>query len=340
MRSSANWRKALLLVALLLHACSSVDEHGADFVLFGTIVSIRAFDATDPAFSAAMSSLETRFSALSDDWYPWSDGELQRINAAIAATTPIDVSPELASLIKAAARFEALSGGRFNAGLGHVSELWGFHALPAGATSVPDAAAISAILATGPGANDLGWQDLTLYPGTAATMLDLGGIAKGALLLEARRLLLQQGIENAIVNLGGDLLVIGQVHGRHARIGIRSPHQLAPIAGLQIAPGEAVFTSGNYERYVEIDGTRYPHILDPRSGQPVQHTASVTVVHTDPVLADAAATALLVGGGADFDALVDAFELEFALLIDAGGDTRLTPGMRQRLHWTTTDNSQ
>lgn len=339
MRSSANWRKALLLVALL-HACSAVDEHSANFVLFGTIVSIHAFDTTEPAFSDAMSTLETRFSALGVDWYPWADGELKRINAAIAAARPIDVSPPLASLIKAAARFEALSGDRFNAGLGHVSALWGFHALPAGVTSVPDADAISAILATRPGASDLGWQHLTMRPGAASTLLDLGGIAKGALLLEARRLLLQHGIDNAIVNLGGDLLVIGQVHGRHARIGIQSPHDDYPIAGLQIASGEAVFTSGNYERYVEIDGTRYPHILDPRTGQPVRHTASVTVVHTDPVLADAAATALLVGGGADFDALVDAFELEFALLIDASGDTRLTPGMRQRLHWTATGNSQ
>ena len=99
-------------------------------------------------------------------------------------------------------------------------------------------------------------------------------------------------------------------------------------------------TSGNYERFIEIDGKRYTHIFDPRTGYPVEHTASVTVVDTDPVLADAAATALLVGGPNEFDEIVAMMDLTYALLIDTQGDIRLTPAMAERLHWTEPRNTQ
>ena len=94
-----------------------------------------------------------------------------------------------------------------------------------------------------------------------------------------------------------------------------------------------VISSGNYERFFEIDGKRYHHILDPATGFPVPHTAAVTVVHSDPVLADAAATALLVGGVENFDSLVATLDLEFALLIPSSGDVVLTTGLRERLNW-------
>ena len=143
----------------------------------------------------------------------------------------------------------------------------------------------------------------------------------------------KHAIDNAIVNIGGDLSVIGSVNGREARIGIRSPIGGTPIAGIDVQSEETVFTSGNYERYIDIDGRRYTHVFDPRTGYPVGHTASVTVVDRDPVRADAAATALMVGGPAEFDSIVDSMNLSYALLIDTSGDTRLTRGMRERIDW-------
>jgi thiamine biosynthesis lipoprotein len=161
--------------------------------------------------------------------------------------------------------------------------------------------------------------------------IDLGGIAKGALLEDGVALLEELGINDAIINLGGDLTVIGSVHQRRARVGIRSPTADSPIAFLDAASGETIVTSGNYERFVEIDGRRYTHILDPISGYPVTHTASVTVVHKDALLADAAATAMMVGGADEFDVLCRAFDIEYALLIDASGEVHLTSGMRERI---------
>ena len=123
------------------------------------------------------------------------------------------------------------------------------------------------------------------------------------------------------------------MHGRPARIGIRAADGSGVIASLDIGDGEAVVTSGNYERFVEIGGVRYSHIIDPRTGEPLQHSLSATVIHEDPVLADAAATALMVGGFGEFAAICRNLGLKHAMLIDAAGDRRLTSAMELRVNW-------
>lgn len=340
MRSRNAWLNGAVAVALLAAACEPPRDHSARLLQFGTVVTINAYGTTAVEFDAAVADLEGYFRTIGRDWYPWADGELERVNAAIADGRKIDVSPELQAIIEAAAEFEIRTGGRFNAGLGRLAELWGFHDLPSAPEHRPAAVDIDTIIAGRPGAASLEWDGTILLSGNPVTMLDLGGIAKGAIVRESLRQLERHGIMNAIVNLGGDLAVSGSVRGRDARIGIRSPQGEAPVAGLIVRSGEAVFTSGNYERYVVIDGVRYPHVLDPRTGEPVTHTASVTVVHDDPVMADAAATALLVGGIDEFPMLAGSLGLDFAMIIDASGDLRLTPGMRERLHWREAGNDQ
>ncbi len=334
MRSSRYWRRPCIAVAVVLTACTPADrDHHHELYAFGTYVSVSFYSVPEAKSRAALAGLETLFGEVDDNWYPWAPGELQRINTAIAAGETIAVSKRLQSLILAATDYEQLSRGRFNAGLGRLTELWQFHDIANPPSTLPDANKLAILISAAPALQSLTWRRGELTGRNREVMIDLGGIAKGAILEDCRDLLRTIGIDNAIINIGGDLVVIGQVGGRAARIGIRSPLLDAPVAGLDIADGEAVFTSGSYERFVEIAGVRYAHILDPTTGFPVEHTVSVTVINEDPERADAAATALMVGGADEFDDLVTALRLDYALLIDAGGDTRLTPGMRERLEW-------
>ena len=334
MRSSLSWPSFLLALAVLATACAPEKrDYQHDFYTFGTIVSVSFFAVSAEDNQTARERLEALFTDFNSNWYPWAPGELQRINDAIAADRSIDVSDRLRSVILAATDYEIISRGRFNAGLGRVSELWGLHDLANPRTSLPDPDALTSLLGTEPGLESLQWRGSQLSSRNTRVMIDLGGIAKGSVLVYCVAVLDSLGIDNAIINIGGDLVVMGQVDGRAARIGIRSPTDGVPIAGLDVGAGEAVITSGNYERFVEIDDARYPHILDPSTAYPVTHTASVTVVHDDPQRADAAATALLVGGADEFEDLVARLGLRYALLIDASGDTRLTPAMAERLHW-------
>ena len=333
MPSNAGWLSALTLVALLASACDAGRDYRRDFVALGTVVTVTAYGVREQEFNSAADSIEAYFADIGKQWYVTAPGELRRANEAIAAGRPVEVSAALKHLIEAASGYESLSGGLFNICIGRTIKLWGFYEAPPEAARKPNAEELAALLESQPGTSQLSWDGLTLSSANPHVMLDVGGIAKGTIVQRAIEILRDYGIDNAIVNIGGDLAVTGQVNGHDARIGIRSPDGGPPPAMLNVHSGEAVFTSGNYERFVEIDGQRYTHILDPTTGQPVAHTASVTVVHTDPVLADAAATALLVGGPERFDALVASFELHYALLIDEGGDTSLTSGMAERLHW-------
>lgn len=334
MRSSRSWLSTCIAIAVVVTACAPADrDHHHELLAFATYVSVSFYSVSEEKNQEALAGLETLFGEIDENWYPWAPGELQRINNAIAAGETITVSRRLQSLILAATDYEKLSRGRFNAGLGQLTELWHFHDLANPPATLPDASELAALLHAAPTLDSLSWHRGELTGQNRTVMIDLGGIAKGAILKDCADLLRTIGIDDAIINIGGDLVVIGQVGERAARVGIRSPLPDTPVASLEIADGEAVMTSGSYERFVEIAGTRYAHILDPRTGFPVEHTVSVTVVSNDPERADAAATALLVGGADEFDDLVETLQLEYALLIDAGGDIRLTPGMRERLKW-------
>lgn len=330
-----------LSVALFLVACApSHRDFHHELHAFGTVVSLSFYDITSATNDNALHELEALYEVLGTDWYPWWNGELQRVNKAIAAGESIDVSDRLARLIRAAALFEQASGGRFNAGLAHLSEIWGMQPLQAEPRKLPDAETLASLVANRPSLLDIQWSGSTLSSANNSVMLDLGGIAKGAILAASAKILRRHNVDNSVVNIGGDLLVAGTANGEDAYIGIRSPFRDAPLAGLRVRDGECVVTSGNYERYVEVEGKRYTHVFDPMTGYPVEHTASVTVVDRDPVRADAAATALLVGGAAHFDDLVASLDLTYALLIDASGDTRLTPEMAQRVHWLDRNRTQ
>ena len=330
---------SLLAVAIFCSACErSVDRERTLFA-FGTIITLRAYQTNDEDFDNAVSALEQKYSVVDVDWYTWPKndssppGGLIEVNQAIANGETILVEPTLAALIRSASTLEEQSAGLFNPATGELTRLWGLNDLANTPASLPDPADIQALLDAGVSSRALQWQGDSLTSSSRDIVLDLGGIAKGAILALSLDILLEHGIQNAIVDIGGDLSVIGTVNGRAARIGIRSPSGTGVAGVLEINSGETVTTSGSYERFLEIDGRRYQHILDPRSGYPVDHTASVTVIHSDPLLADAAATALLVGGATEFDELCRKLAISEALLIESSGDLRLTPAMRKRVKW-------
>ena len=108
------------------------------------------------------------------------------------------------------------------------------------------------------------------------------------------------------------------------------------LAAFQLADGETVYTSGNYERYREHDGISYSHIIDPRTGLPVRHVASVTVIDTVGARADAAATALSVAGPRDWYRIARQMGVKYVLLVDEQGQVYMNPAMADRIHFEKT----
>jgi len=326
---------ALLAAAsmLLQTACpgdTGPAEQRRDYLTFGTIISVEIYGADATHATRAFDALGRYFDSVNRDWYAYGDGELARVNQALSQGETVTLSEPLARLTHRALELYRRSDGLFDPGVGALVKIWGFHDSRMIRDTPPDAGVIEDWLHRQTRTDQLELDGRRLRS-SGPIILDFGGIAKGTALASAAALLHDHGIENAIVNAGGDLVVLGSHGDRPWRVGIRDPRSVEVLRSMDLRPGEAIVTSGDYERFFKHAGKRYHHLLDPRSGYPVTSTASVTVIDDDPELADAAATALMVGGPTLFPTLPQQLGIRYALLIDADGRVLVTPAMQQRL---------
>lgn len=323
----------MLALAAGATACSGPSPTDRQFRAFGTTVRIEILLADTATADAAAGEVERRFRTLERDWYAFGTGELARVNAQLARGDAALVSPELAPLISRAMELHQRSGGRFDPGVCALVRLWQFDtedALAAAAAPPVDAEIESLRTRQGTLA-DLRF-DGRIAASSRPLCIDLGGMAKGTALEQARALLAKRGVSSALLDIGGSSqLAIGRKSRQPWSIGLLDPRTRRVLARLELAPGEAASTSGDYERGYVLDGRRYHHILDPVSGRPTTGTASVTVLATDAELADAASTALMVAGPEAFLDVCVSLGISDALLVTTRGDLVTTPGMASRL---------
>ncbi|GBD83681.1 thiamine biosynthesis lipoprotein ApbE precursor [bacterium BMS3Abin02] len=248
--------------------------------------------------------------------------ELNSLNAT-AGSGPVRLAPDLETLLVQANRMRARTEGAFTPSILPLSRLWrpGQGRLPAAATIEE---ALDAVTRAEVRLLSAGWGELT-----STTGLDLGGIAKGFAVDRAVRVLREAGVTDAIVDAGGDLRLLGSRDGRPWRVGIPDPLQPEQIARVLFLRDAAVATSGDYERFFVVDGVRYHHIVDPRTGYPASATHSFTAVLPDGMSADSASTAGFVLGpepGLEFVAGIGGE----ALAVDTTGAWVRTGGLDDR----------
>jgi thiamine biosynthesis lipoprotein len=170
-----------------------------------------------------------------------------------------------------------------------------------------------------------------------AVQLDFGGYAKGYALDRAAAILRAAGISNALVNVGGNAMALGRRGARPWRVGLDSPRGADLLATLDLNDGEAIGTSGDYRRYYEIDGKRYSHIIDPRTGYPVSGIESVTVLVSGGegagALSDAASKPIFIEGLRGWRKAAARMGVSRAMLVDGEGIVHVTEEMRARLRF-------
>ncbi|APE30857.1 thiamine biosynthesis protein [Halomonas aestuarii] len=294
-----------LLLALMLAGCSERDRPLDSPVtlegeIFGTFYQVSIADpltqgeanALEEGFLAELEAVDAAMSTWRDD------SELMALNRAPPGEWQTFSDPLIEVLASGQSVAEA-SGGAFDMTIGDLVNLWSFgpEARP---REVPDDAVLAERLARiGPDSLEVDAQ-----AGKARRLrdvfVDLSGVAKGHATDRVAAYLDGQGLEDYLVNLGGEIKVSGHRDAESApwRIGIEVPRDGRPEAQHVFALEDiAVATSGDYRNYFEEDGQRYSHTLDPRTGRPIEHRlASVTVVHPSDAWADAWATALMVLG--------------------------------------------
>ena len=321
------------LLLLSLASCSAPEPLKQQAYVFGTLVEVSVIDADPARAEAASARVLARFDALHRALHAWQPGALADVNAALAAGGTAHISPELAGLLRDAQQHAVRSQGLFDPAIGRLLALWGFlsDAEPA---RVPDAARIAALVAAAPRMADLTIGRDTVTSRNAAVQIDLGGYAKGYALDEAVRILKDQGIRHALVNIGGNVIALGQHRDRPWRVGIQHPRASGTLATVELRDGEAVGTSGDYQRYFEANGKRFSHLLDPRTGYPATAMQSVTVLVAGPragTRSDVLSKPLFVGGPTELAARAAALGVTHYLAVDASGRVHTAPAMRARL---------
>ena len=325
----------VLLLSLLASACS---KHEAEvfhdqFFAFGTLIDLTLYGVDPATARKAGELLEQDFEAMHGAWHAWQPGALTTINERLAHRQTATIDASMLALVTAANRLSQLSNGLFNPVIGQLIDLWGFHDNPLPIGTLADKQGISAQLAQLPSADDISIEGNRISSRNPAARYDLGAFAKGYAIDRAIERLRDMGIENAIINAGGDLRAIGRHGDRPWQIGIRHPRQPAILASVEIEGNASVFTSGDYERFFEVDGRRYHHIIDPRTGYPADRTSSVTVIHSDAATADAAATALFVAGPDEWQTVASRMGIRLAMLVDTDGVIHMNPAMQSRVQF-------
>jgi thiamine biosynthesis lipoprotein ApbE len=320
---------ALIVVALVLRQAltpagpdagtmpAGDERHTTEFAIFNTYGRVTVYAAESTA-NHAFREILTATRALHDTINRFDpDSELSRLNRT-AATEPFACSDRLWDILLQARRAYRVTHGAFDVSVGPLMALWGFHRKR---ETLPTEAEIRKTLER-VGLDKVRFDDQarTVRFTRPGMSLDFGGIAKGYALDMVSAILRRRGITRGLVDLGGNICCLpAPPPGRTAYlVGIRNPFDTGTLIGRVRVLGRNIATSGDYERYVTIQGRTIAHIIDPRSGQPVATVHSVTVITPRGVDSDIFSTAVFVAGE----------ELAASLTRDIPGTTviRILPG--------------
>ena len=288
-------------IVCLLAGCAKPSPEKVSAVGFylDTVINISVYGVTQQVVDDALSKCGEYERILSKTV---EGSDVWRINHAQGA--PVQVSEHTRTILETAQTVSAASDGAFDVTIAPASALWDFQVE---APAPPDAKELfQAAALTDYTKLKLEGDTVTL---PAGMQIDLGGIAKGYIADEIADYCRAQGVKSGILNFGGNVVVIGtKPDGSDWRVGVQDPDQPTgePLFALPVADGSVV-TSGNYERFFLFDGVRYHHILDPKTGWPVQNElSSVTILTKSSMLADAYSTACYVLGLEEGMKLVEA----------------------------------
>lgn len=331
-------RFLVLLIALTLSSCGKEPLVQTKSYVFGTLVDISIYGEAEDKANKVTGHILQDFQRLHHQYHAWeSDSELIKLNQTFAAgKTPVSVSPELLQILKQAQTLSAQSQGLFNPAISGLIGTWGFQRDEFTPVEINDLV-IQKLVQANPQMSDIVIKNNTVYSNNAAVKLDLGGYVKGYALDLALAELQKQGVKNALINIGGNIIALGQHGEKPWRVGIQHPRQPRPMATVDLLSGWAIGTSGDYQRYFERDGKRYCHIIDPRNGYPAQGKQAVTVllppsIHAG-VLSDVTSKPIFLSTP-DHQADV-AREMGVAqfLVVDAEGSVTISKALNTQIHW-------
>ena len=321
-----------LMVPLQLMGASPPEPYKETRMMLHTLVEIKAYgENVEDAVNAAFNEIE-RINLLLNNYDPKSEVSLLNRSAGLGE---VAVSPETLEALLVAQFYGRLTGGALDITIGPLLKLWGFtQEIPApegGPPSPNELDKTKRIV-------DYSLINLDVINGTAllpkaGMWIDCGAFTKGYAADRAAQILKKYGITRALIAAGGTIMALGKKpDGKSWQVGIRHPRQEGTLLGSIPLEWQAVSTSGDYERFYLLNDRRICHIIDPRSGQPVEAVQCISVIAPTAAASDALSTALFVLGTQEGINLVNNLPDTEALIIDQEGiqhQSRGWPALKQ-----------
>lgn len=292
--------------------------------LMGTIVQVTIMEGPGDRLDSAAEAGFTEIARLEEIFSSYkTDSDVARISKN--AGSPVRVSPETIEVLKTAIRVADLSNGAFDPTVGALGKAWGYSGEKG---VVPSREEIGKALAL------VDYRDVEILEAASTAglkrkgmSLNLGGVAKGYIVNKAVEALKREGVTRGIIHAGGDMVVFQKDEKEPFSVGIQHPRE-KKLLGKALVYNGAVATSGDYERFFEIGGKRFHHILDPRTGFPAEGTESATIVAKDPTLADALSTAVFVMGPQRGMELIEKLPDVEGVVVDSEGRVTRSSGFK------------
>lgn len=326
------------ILSIFLAGCTKPEPlYNTQSYIFGTLVDITIYGETEVKAQKISNQIFQDFQTLHVRLHAWKPSELKTLNASFTqGKTPVSISPDIAAMIADATKLSVQSRGTFNPSIGELIEAWGFHHDEFKPIKI-DEIEIKSLVQANPQMTDIVIENGKAFSKNLAVQLDLGGYAKGYALDLAIKYLRAQGIKNALVNIGGNIIALGK-HGDKAwRVGIQHPRKPNAIATLELESGWAIGTSGDYQRYFELNGKRYCHIIDPATGYPAQGVQAVTVLIPPQTnagtLSDVASKPIFIAPPEARAKAAKAMNIENFLVIESADKIYVSPNMVKRITW-------
>ena len=283
-----------LLIQLAMSSCSPRQPATQSFHSMGTMASVTVAAGYRERLPQSAEVVRAVFRRIESELSTYQrDSEISRL-AEAAGRSPLKLSAETYRVLELSKEYGELTLGAFDVTVAPLVRLWGFGGQARHNTPAPELIQERLRL--------VDFRKIELSEGTgflpAGMSVDLGGIGKGYAVDLAYEALRRSGFGAAMVDLGGNIRVLGRAEPEENwMIGVRNPFDKEQVLGkISLIDGMAVATSGNYERFVEMSGRRYSHIIDPRTGYPVEGMAGVTVISLNATIADALSTGFFVLG--------------------------------------------
>ncbi|WP_202962644.1 FAD:protein FMN transferase [Herminiimonas sp. CN] len=327
-------RLLFVLLLVLLNGCTNKTIYHTRGHVFGTVVEVSIYGESEARAQQLGAQVLREFDRLHHKFHAWEPSALTALNDSIARGEPYQADAEMVDMLKAATSLAEHSDNLFNPAIGGLIRLWGFQSSDI-TPHDPSPAEIKRWVDANPRMSDLSYDGNIVSSRNKAVMLDFGGYAKGYALDQAARILRAEHVKAALINVGGNILAVGQPGPHPWRVGIQNPRGEGTVATIDLHDNEAIGTSGDYQRYFMQSGKRRPHIIDPRTGETTDLVASVTIIMSGGddagTRSDGNSKPLFVAGPRHWRAMAERLGLKEVMLIDTDKNVEMTPAMRKRV---------